>query len=96
MSNMATHLDRDPRKQPPKFIKNIYKHYQKLSHNELDTDPKIIDFDGGLEEPHLRCVKECFDIGCILPKQSLPSFDDRVPRTEANVKMYEHTDMPGR
>ena len=93
---MASHLDRDPRKQAPESIKKTYKYYQKLSHEELETDPEIIDFERGLGDQQLPCMNVFSNFAWMLSEQSVPSTDDQVPRINRHIKVYEHTDMPGR
>lgn len=89
----------DARQKPPENIKAIYKYFQKLPHEIIEHDPKVLDFRRGLDNDVQ--LKKCREIGKI-PGQNMVSaclcFRDREMQAVelfSDVPVFEHEDAPG-
>ena len=89
----------DAHDRPPEFIKGVYKKYQKLTFESIQSDPAILDFCQGLS-----CEQQCKvrHVGSV----SLSSIDTacshlrlgEVHKSAASgvdVQVYESKDVPG-
>lgn len=91
--------DLDARDRPPECIKTVYKRYQKLTFDAIESDPVILDFRRGLSDEQ-RCgvrrvdsvPQSSIDAACLhlglaeAPKDMQPSM---------HMSMYEIDVVPG-
>jgi len=87
----------DPYQRPPDSIRNVYKKYQKMSVQDLDSDPGIVRLPPDVSaDPtsKLHVVREV-DVDSLTA--SFRSFVGGMAESEAasRIAVYEHEDMPG-
>ncbi|KAL6714522.1 hypothetical protein ACLMJK_007947 [Lecanora helva] len=88
----------DAHKKPPSFIKDVYKRYQKLSTNELDQDPKILEFSRNADpQDHAMVAVHKIPQATITSAcHQLLSFDNSEQSEFAQeVQVYEAKHLPG-
>ncbi|KAF1953690.1 hypothetical protein CC80DRAFT_537281 [Byssothecium circinans] len=90
----------DPHQRPPDSIRNVYKKYQKMKPQDLDSDSEILDLSSTLtptQNSKVRVVRE------IDPEQLTASFrafagggvHRDVSSASESIAVYEHDGMPG-
>ena len=88
----------DPHERPSSYIKDIYKAYQKLSRNELDKAPDILDFNHTDDAYQNHAVIN----KCEISKATVEAACECVSTTEESslcnqsVQVYEARDIPGK
>ena len=90
----------NPRQKPPELIKRVYKTFQKLTPDEIDINPEILDFERGLSaEQHEKC-QEVDQIHHDTLKSACVHFESHSLQkswpSSTNVPIFEHHDVPGR
>lgn len=88
-----------PHEMAPAQIKQLYKHYQKLSSHDLDDDEALLDFRRGLSSAQKDTVKEVSSITQSAVKaacQCLSTADHREIHALSDVKVYEVEAVPGK
>ena len=97
---MAQEDSLDAHERPPAFIKNIYKFYQKLSKDTLNSDVGLVDLSLGLSLGNRNRIKEVDRLSrsrvcaacCQLQFEKTPTRGPSGP----NVQVYEARDIPGK
>ncbi len=88
----------DARQKAPGSIKEIYKYFQKLSHDVIQEDSKILDFRRGLSSDQ---IKLCKQVGKILGKNVRSAclcsrlHEKHLLGLFPDVPVFEHLDAPG-
>ena len=98
-ASMARIESLDSGEKPPEAIKGLYKHYQKLTSDSLQTDLHILDFRRGLSHGQQVAVKDVdrvlastIDAAC----SHLDGFKNQEPlSSNLDVQIYEAEDLPG-
>lgn len=89
----------DARDRPPEFIKTVYKRYQKLTFDAIESDPVILDFRRGLSDEQRCGVRK---IGSV-PQSSIDAASLHLGLVDApksmqlsiHVSVYETDVVPG-
>ena len=80
----------DPHDRPPEFIKSVYKRYQKLTLEAIQSDPTILDVRRSLSSEQQCRVRE---IGSV-PLSSINNACSHLKFTEAHPGMGPSGDVP--
>ncbi|OMP86621.1 Alpha-ketoglutarate-dependent dioxygenase abh1 [Diplodia seriata] len=89
----------DAHERPPEHIRNVYKKFQKLRGDALDSDPELLDL------RHSTAVDQLHVVRSIAPADLRAAFQDFVATTAGSnsfalldtpLPVYEHGHMPGR
>ena len=88
----------DPHEKPPSYIRDVYKHYQKLPKSELDKAPDILDFGRSSDAYQNHAIVK----KCEISKTVINAACRHVSPTgtyslcDQNIQVYEAKDIPGK
>lgn len=97
---MAKIKDLNAHESAPQTIRDLYKHYQKLSRDILDSDPDIVDLRRGL----VGGQKSTLHLANTIPRAKVDSACHNLSHgissehrlSEADVQVWEVEDLPGK
>lgn len=85
----------DPFERPPASIRNLYKKYQRMTRQQLDADPTIVDLSRPLCSQSASRLRVFTYLGDERLTASFDAFAGTGEGATAAVAVYEHEDMPG-
>jgi alkylated DNA repair protein alkB family protein 1 len=88
----------DPYQRPPDSVRNVYKKYQRMSLQDLDADPRIVQLSQHAPADPASKLHVIREVDADRLTASFRSFVGGVAEvgTDSGVAVYEHEDMPGR
>ncbi|KAF2649788.1 hypothetical protein K491DRAFT_771375 [Lophiostoma macrostomum CBS 122681] len=92
----------DPHQRPPEHIRNVYKKYQRMKLQHLDTDDVIVDLENDLPDSQRRRVSVVAELEPGKLNTAFRKFagsgrdhEKETENLQKPVQVFEHQDMPG-